>query len=153
MTTWVCLSNGSRADLARSNWPLMPRWITSRLPSSSLSSRYLPLRLTAVILRPSSLVMKFFLVLWRRIVRRPVASTVLIRLPTTSLSRSRRMVSTSGNSGIDAPQLAQLGGELLPRLAGGDLLGLLLRPALPLAARLGTQVHRGCDGPHFVVTL
>src|SRR5215210_8087780 len=69
-------------------------------PPSRRMSRYLPLRSTPVILWPSSLAMKCFLLGWRRIDRIPVTSTALIRFPTTSLSRSRRMVSTSGSSGI-----------------------------------------------------
>src|SRR5215213_9004348 len=99
--------------------------------------------------------MKCFLLGWRRIDRIPVTSTVLIRFPTTSLSRSRRMVSTSGSSGIVLFRLrghlvggggcvgvggnlgaggrggGQTGaGQVLPGHTGRSLLGLLLGAAL-----------------------
>src|SRR4051812_18644420 len=69
----------------------------------------------------------------------PETSTCLMRLPTTSFSRSRLRVSTSGSSGIST----HLGGGAVargrqrpPRLLGGGLLGLLLRPALARATGL-----------------
>src|SRR5579863_1892776 len=78
--------------------------------------------------------------------RLPFTSTVLMRRVTTSLSRSRRMVSTSGSSGT-APHLAlgprHVGGVLgasvgprvavdehAPRHAGRGLLGVFLGPPL-----------------------
>src|SRR6478609_1884424 len=88
--------------------------------------------------------------------RIPVTSTVLIFLPTTSRSRSRRPTSTSGSSGIRAPHrgscpvlgslhaawrsLARrrlgtvlvLHGQPAPGGARRRLLGLLLRAALAL---------------------
>src|ERR1051325_8668636 len=151
MTTWVCLTTGSLADLARRSWPLMPRWTTRTSPPSRRNRRYFPRRTIPSILRPSSRLMKSFFDLWRRIERRPVASTVLIFLPETSFSRSRRIVSTSGSSGIGRHLGLSLGRcrhlptgasglgrrparvvagrdlrQLLPGDAGGRLLGLLL---------------------------
>src|SRR3954470_20789448 len=79
----------------------------------------------------------------------PLTSTCLMRLPTTSFSRSRLRVSTSGNSGIGA-DLRRLrraavarGRQRPPRLLGGGLLGLLLRPALARAARFFVDEDRG----------
>src|SRR3954464_3673323 len=123
-------------------------------PPSSFTSRYLPRRSMPVILRPSSLPMKCFLLGWRRIDRMPLTSTCLMRLPTTSFSRSRRRVSTSGSSGTGAHLLAlgRLGvgaiagrGQRPPRLGGRRLLGLLLGPALTGAALLVVDVHRGVE--------
>src|SRR4051794_15856686 len=106
-------------------------------PSSNLTSRYLPLRSVLTILRPSTRAMKSFLFVWRRIERTPLTSTDFTRLPTTSLSRSRRIVSTSGSSGIVAlvwPAAGRVGvgvgvggRQQAPRRPGGGLLGLLLR--------------------------
>src|SRR5215218_5942162 len=77
----------------------MRRWITSTSAVSSGRRRYLPLRWAPAILTPSSLAANSTGV-WRRIERLPVTSTALIFLPTTSRSSSRRMVSTSGSSGM-----------------------------------------------------
>ena len=84
--------------------------------------------------------MKSFFCLWRRIDRRPATSTVLIFLPTTSFSRSRRKTSTSGNSGIVAPLFPQP----TARHPGRGLLGLLLRTTFAFAVRLVADEH-GCE--------
>src|SRR5687767_7048427 len=151
----------------------MPRWTTRTSPSSSRSRRYFPRRCTPVILRPSSLPMKSFFDLWRRIERSPLASTVLIFLPTTSRSRSRRIVSTSGSSGTGRRLLVgevgghvvhnavqhvfdgglqgtldvvrHLGLQRLPGLPGRRLLGLLLGPALAAAPHGLPQLHGGVE--------
>src|SRR5581483_11655739 len=121
----------------------MPRWTTRMSPPSSLTSRYLPLRSMPVILWPSSLPTKCFLLGCRRIERMPLTSTCLMRLPTTSFSRSRFSVSTSGSSGIDDLGLGVVGlrvgavarcRQRAPRLFGGRLFGLLLRATLAAAA-------------------
>src|SRR5437867_1782518 len=119
----------------------MPRWTARTSPPSRRTTRYLPRRSTPVSLRPSSLAAKCFLLGWRRIERIPETSTCLMRLPTTSFSRSRRIVSTSGSSGIGHHLAALLQGP--PGLARRRLLGLLLGAALAGAARPGTQVHGG----------
>src|SRR4029077_18232263 len=63
----------------------------------------------------------------RRIERVPDTSTVLMRLPMTSRSRSRLMVSTSGSSGIFRdPSVGGLE-QLLVRNLRSGLLCLLLR--------------------------
>src|SRR3954453_813824 len=156
----------------------MRRWMTRTSPESSRMSRYLPLRSTAVIFAPSSLAANAFFV-WRRTVRVPWTSTVLIFLPTASRSSSRRIVSTSGSTGIvglalSAPtgdrrsrfgedlvgrvrraqavgpvRAGQLGGDDVPGGAGGGLLGVLL--AAPLALALGhlAEAHDGEE--HLVV--
>src|SRR2546425_4794169 len=91
--------------------------------------------------------------------RMPSASTPLMRLPTISRSRSRRITSTSGNSGIvllrwglprprgdrvrsvvAARDVALA--EAAPRDARCRLLRLLLRPPLARAPRLAAQQHR-----------
>src|SRR5581483_1701517 len=85
--------------------------------------------------------------------RRPLTSTPLMRLPTTSLSRSRRMVSTSGSSGMTSrlhflrPLLGrrQCRVQLLPRHAGGSLFGLLLRSALARPLALPRHQHAGVE--------
>src|SRR5437764_4397702 len=78
----------------------------------------------------------------RRTERVPFTCTALMRRPTTSFSRSRRSVSTSGSSGM----LRVLRLEREPCLARGRLLGLLLGPALPLAPGQLIDVHdRGED--------
>src|SRR5579862_4066627 len=123
----------------------MPRWTTRTSLSSKPTSRYLPARRTDRTLRPSIRPRNSAAVLWRRMERLPLASTVLTRRPTISFSRSRRMVSTSGSSGTASrlPHGALLGHaghtvgsgvgvgvERLPRRARRGLLGVLLRPPL-----------------------
>src|SRR5438874_13663396 len=95
-----------------------------------------------------------------------------MRLPTNSLSRSRLMVSTSGSSGTALPAgglffcccfpllwfLGRFGGrrqrrQLRPRVAGGGLLGLLLRPALALALDEATHGDGGEEALGVVGTL
>src|SRR5680860_1485554 len=84
----------------------------------------------------------------------PGTSTLLMRFPTTSRSRSRRMTSTSGSSGIVAPDSVGLSvdragdGRLFRRVRGvldrqrrprgvrGHLFGSFLGPTFTLAARL-----------------
>src|SRR6266542_5729044 len=71
-------------------------------------------------------------------------TTALIRLPTTSFSRSRRITSTSGSS----TSALRRGGDAAPgqppqRLAGRLLFGLLLRPPHAPPELLPPQVHRG----------
>src|SRR3954470_14646302 len=174
MTTWVCLPTGSLADLGRSSWPLMPRCTTSpsaasppRAPpaASSRRTRYFPLRSTATTLRPSSRETKPCASRWRRIDRFPSTSTDLIRLPVTSLSRSLRIVSTSGSSGIRlrsrrvgfarwrfvrfrvravvAPDDRTPRDQRSPGRAGSGLLGLLLRPAFTVALGHAFEANRG----------
>src|SRR5438128_1648368 len=109
-------------------------------PPSILNSRYLPRRTIPRIFFPSSLDTKWRLLGWRRIDRIPPTSTCLMRLPTTSFSRSRRSVSTSGSSGIGS-HLAS--GESAPRFLGGRLLGLLLRASRARAVLVVAQVDGG----------
>src|SRR5947208_7533505 len=127
----------------------MPRCTTRMSPPSSLTRRYLPRRSIPVILRPSSLPTKCFLLGWRRIERMPLTSTCLMRLPTTSFSRSRRRVSTSGSSGIDDLSLrvraVARARQRAPRLGGGRLFGLLLRPTFARTALLLVDVHGGVE--------
>src|SRR3954447_23936176 len=121
----------------------MRRWITSSSPLSSFSTRYLPRRWTAVIFTPSSRAMNCFLV-WRRTVRVPWTSTVLTRLPTTSRSRPRRIVSTSGSSGIVRTCLRRL--QLAQRLPRGPRRGrlrLLLGTPLAESPHGPTHLHLG----------
>src|SRR4051812_22244912 len=82
----------------------------------------------------------------------PLTSTCLMRLPTTSFSRSRRRVSTSGSSGIGTHLFPCFGIRAVarrrqrpPRLCGRRLLGLLLGPALSGSALLVVDVHRGVE--------
>src|SRR5206468_6056648 len=106
---------------------------TRMSPPSRPISRYFPRRWAPVTLRPSSLPMKCFLFGWRRMERMPVTSTALMRLPATSRSRSRRMVSTSGSSGTFVGGHAVgscFGGQDLPGDACRRLLGLLLGAAV-----------------------
>src|SRR5680860_1203716 len=91
----------------------------------------------------------------------PGTSTLLMRFPTTSRSRSRRMTSTSGSSGIVAPDSVGLSvdragdGRLFRRVRGvldrqrrprgvrGHLFGSFLGPTFTLAARLPVDEHDG----------
>src|SRR5258708_3567663 len=130
----------------------MPRWTTSASGPSSLSTRYLPRRCAATILRPTRMSTNSLRFLCRRTERVPVTSTALIFLPTTSRSRSRRMTSISGSSGIFAPllpvllQLVLLWPVLLeagPSDPSRRLLGLLLRSAFAVAESHVTEVDGG----------
>src|SRR3954453_19889355 len=130
MTTCVCLIVGS-FGAAFSSWPLIPRCTMSRSSPRSMR-RFLPRRPTLSIFVPSSRDVNCFFDEGRRMDRSPVTSTVLIPLPRTSFSRSRRMVSTSGSSG----------NEGLPRNSGRGLLRLLLRSSLADAVLDALQRHR-----------
>src|SRR5579875_2088360 len=86
--------------------------------------------------------------------RVPFTSTVLTRLPVTSFSRSRRIVSTSGSSGT-AGGLLERPGQRLPGGPGRRLFGVLLRPALALPHGLAADVDdrrvpAGVVGPRSV---
>src|SRR5581483_10246506 len=165
MTTCVCLTTSSFA-CARSSWPLMRRWNTSSSPVSSFSTRYFPRRSTPVIFAPSSLVTNCFFV-WRRTVRVPVTCAVFTRLPTTSRSRPRRIVSTSGSSGIgarvdrhravrDGLRLAhgvELLPQSLPRRSRGRRFRLLLRPALAPPPQLAVHAHLRVEPLRVIRTL
>ena len=88
----------SRAGTARSCRSARP----ARRRSRASCSRYLPRRSTLVTLRPTRREVKSLRVLWRRITRiaffELLTSASLMRRPTTSFSRSRRITSTSGSS-------------------------------------------------------
>src|SRR5438105_12774567 len=83
----------------------------------------------------------------------PLTSTCLMRLPTTSFSRSRRSVSTSGNSGIGAHlrvlrlrrRAVARRGQRPPGFLGSGLLGLLLGPTLARTALLVADVDGGVE--------
>src|ERR1700722_1038422 len=101
-----------------------------------------------MILRPFRMSMNSFLVLCRRTDRVPVTSTDLIFLPTTSRSRSRRMTSTSGSSGIPVSPFACMFflqlflAKASPRDPGRPLLGLFLGSAFTVAEALVVEIHR-----------
>src|SRR5437764_8412197 len=122
----------------------MRRWMTRMSPVSSFSSRYLPRRSTPLILAPSSLAMNCFLVC-RRMVRVPVTCAVFTRLPTTSRSSPRRIVSTSGSSGNARGLRLRRGLELeaqpLPGGARGGRFGLFLRAALARTSHVAADAH------------
>ncbi len=147
MTTWVWGALASLAFLARCSWPLIPRWTTRVCPSSSPRSRYFPARSIDLMVWPSRRARKCLALGWRRTVRPLRTSTVLIFRPTTSLWRSRRMVSTSGSSGIPPASLdfQRSAGDL-----GGDLLGVFFGSPLPRAEALASNVHRGQVPPGVI---
>ncbi len=86
----------------------MPRCTTSSLPSSRDSSRYLPRRAVPVMVAPttSSAAMNLG---WGK------AHAEVSRRPTTSGSSCRRMVSTSGSSGIDRGHASITTGTIIGR--------------------------------------
>src|SRR3954463_12208169 len=151
----------------------MPRCTISAFPSSSRSRMYLPRRLTAVILRPSSSLVNCLRCRYRRMLRIPSTSTPLIFLPTTSRSRSRRTTSTSGSSGIRAPHRRSCRGavvgqslarlpigspavlrtQLAPRGSRRGLLGLLLRATLAGSVRYSPEHHGRVEALRVVGTL
>src|SRR6266540_1061690 len=155
ITTWVWGGNGWRF-VARMNCPLIPKCTTSTSPPSRCMRMYLPLRSIFVILRDSRRepnsrrTPRLPGLACRRMARRAFGlgrtSTPLIRFPTTSFSRSRRMTSTSGSSTALLPLLGgsthARGDQLREGLAGGLLLGLLLRAAPALPPLLPGQVDR-----------
>src|SRR5262245_18995479 len=153
ITTWVCLSVGSRAVLLRTSCPDMPRWITRTSSPSSRHSRYFPRRSTPVIFLPTRRLANCLRLWWRRTARIPSASTFLTFFPTTSRSRSRRTTSTSGSSGIGFP-LDPDGRHLvlqpLPGFAGCTLLSGLLRPSLAAPVHADGELH-GCEEPLRVI--
>ena len=78
----------------------------------------------------------------RRIERVPDTSTVLMRLPTTSRSRSRLIVSTSGKlRHVRPPALSARSRELFVRDLRRGLLGLLLRAPGPFAEGEDPERH------------
>src|ERR1019366_94930 len=147
MTAWVWGALGSLGLLTRCSCPLIPRCTTRVCPSSILSSRYLPARSTDLMVCPSSWARNCLALGWRRTVRPLRTSTDLIFLPTTSPWRSRRMVSTSGSSGIPSASLnlQRSAGRL-----GGHLLGVFLGSPLPCAEALASNVQRGQVPPGMI---
>src|ERR1019366_2937530 len=147
ITAWVWGTFGSFTFLTRWSWPLRPRWMTRVAPSSSTIRRYLPARLMAVMLWPSSWARKALALACRLTVRPLRTSTDLILRLTTSPWRSLRMVSTSGSSGIPP---ASLGFQRSAGRLGGNLLGVLLGATLPRTEALASNVHRGQVPPTMI---
>src|SRR5829696_3971596 len=145
ITTWVCFALGV-FGVAFSSWPLMRRWKTSHSPESSTITRYLPRRFTVLKVRPTTRVVSSSCVL-RRTLRAPVISTALTFFPANSRSRSRRIVSTSGSSGMGGRVLLL---ESRARFPGGSLLRLLLRAALAVTPARRADEDRG-EEPLLVV--
>src|SRR5213594_4250351 len=104
--------------------------------------RYLPRLLIPLIRAPTRGSSNSLRRPWRRMTRMALrvarTSAVRIFLPTTSFSRSRRMISTSGSSGIPLLELGQ-------GAFGGRLLRLLFRPAGPLAEKLADEEDLGVE--------
>src|SRR4051812_5045656 len=124
----------------------MRRWTTSHSPESSTTTTYFPRRLTVLNERPTRRAVRSSWVP-RRTLRAPVICTALTFLPANSRSRSRRMVSTSGSSGMGGRvRLLQSSA----RLPSGGLFRLLLRPTLAVAPPVGPHQHRG-EEPLLVV--
>src|SRR5919109_340496 len=168
ITTWVCWGGGVRL-VPRRNRPLIPKWATSTLPSSSCSRMYLPFRSALAIFRPVRRSRNSRGVLCRRITRLVflvrLTSTSPMRRPTTSFSRSLRRPSTSGSSinpatrppasRLSRSHGAPLGPEPVVRLAGGPLLRLLLRspppgPVGPAVQENGGREFLGVVRPPFL---
>src|SRR5712671_6846005 len=123
----------------------MRRCTTSHSLESSVMRRNFPRRLAPVIFVPCRRSMNCFLVP-RRTDRVPVTSTSLILRPLISRSRSWRMVSTSGSSGIGGHLIAfdaALGAHGAVRHLGRRLLGLLLRTAFSLTVRPPVEDDNG----------
>src|ERR1035437_9728434 len=116
-------------------------------PSSSPRSRYLPDRPIVLMVWPSSRARKCLALGWRLTVQPFRTSTALIFRPTTSPCRSRRIVSTSGSSGIlSFPFITQRS----TGNPGGFLFGILLRSPLPRSEVLVSNVHRGSIPPGMI---
>src|SRR3990172_4237925 len=129
--------------------PLIPKCTTHTSAPSRCSRTYLPRRSTFVILCPATRDVNSLRVLCLRIARIaffvPLTSTVLIFLPTTSRSRSRRITSTSGSS-ISPSSGCLPGAALVQTLVGfarGVLLGFLLRATDTGAEHLAGDRHGG----------
>src|SRR5439155_25104140 len=143
-TTWVCWGSVCRL-VPRRNCPDIPKWTTRTSPSSRYSSRYFPLRSTLAIFFPASRSENSLRRACRRMTRIAFrwgrTSTSLIRLPTTSFSRSRRITSTSGSSTVPSGSVAvsvllrqlRVLGQPVERLSGRPLLRFLLRSPDPPA--------------------
>src|SRR3954451_21200020 len=80
-----------------------------------------------------------------------MTSTSLILRPTTSRSRSRRNVSTSGSSGtrglgsVVVSSVVRVVVQVVPRLSGGGLFGRLLGPSLAVTVGRASDEHRRCE--------
>src|SRR3954470_22667885 len=122
---------------------------TSSDPVSSLAMTRRSRRTTPVTLAPSSRPMNCFLLVWRGMAPEPGTSTVLIRFPPISRSRSRRRVSISGTSAISSflsyGVVPEFSVQALPRVAGCRLFGLLLGSSHPAARRLPVEHHHGTE--------
>src|SRR5437899_3739571 len=126
----------------------MPRWTTRACPPSRRKTRYLPRRPTPVTVAPVRGASSSRRVRCRRMTRMALrvrrTRTERIVMPTISFSRSRRITSTSGSSGIRAGS-GLPGFEPRQRLAGSFLLGLFLGAATPFAQLLAPEVHLGVE--------
>src|SRR5688572_7169015 len=158
-TACVCLANG-HSGVVSNSWPDIRRWMTRvSAPSSSGTSRNLPIRPASPSRAPRSRSTSASAG-WRRTVRAPVTTTDVTPRPATSRASPRRTTSTSGSSGTvlegRGGRLGRFGGsqrgglglgvaQPLPGHPGGGLLGLLLRPALALAPGRPLEHHVGVE--------
>ena len=174
MTTWVCLSTGSLVA-APQELAAHAQVDHQHVAGVELEQQVLALALDAGDLGAVELGDELPSWSGAGSMRVPVTSTVLIRLPTTSRSSSRRMVSTSGSSGI-GPARSRRRRSWIGRRSGGrartetvgavrapsavrcrhggagrGLLGLLLGPALALALAISSPSRTVGEEPLLVV--
>ena len=142
-----CPSAISSLGAARSSRPVTPMSTTSRSPLSSVNTSSEPRRSTLLILAPSSRAWNALLDPLRWTALATGTSTDLTRRPT---SRVRDPGGGSRSRGAQASSFSNSATERGVGVAGGDLLGLLLRPAVAVAPGHAADVHRDVEAPGVV---
>src|SRR5581483_2268251 len=138
-STWSCLPAGVCAGSTR-RLPDMPRCTISQ-PRSQSRSRYLPRRSTARTTRPTTRVARFLGTGQRN--RRSRTTTSTMRLPIRQAASPRRVVSTSGSSGMTLFLVSGLAGDQ-PRVeqAPARFLAQLVDDILVHAQQLQVRLAR-----------
>src|SRR5471032_1769488 len=148
MSTCSCLSAGEPASTSR-RLPDMPKWLI-KVPTSALINRYLARRSTLTMRCPDRRTSRSSGIGQRN--RRSRTITRLTRWPSRWGAIPRRVVSTSGNSGMTAPGQAITGSAtLLGRLVRAELADVLSEVFEVIIGQADIIEHQMADGVPFVV--
>src|SRR5476651_50216 len=148
MSTCSCLSAGEPASTSR-RLPDMPKWLI-KVPTSALINRYLARRSTNTMRCPDRRTSRSSGIGQRN--RRSRTITRLTRWPSRWGAIPRRVVSTSGNSGMKAPGQAIAGSTTaLEGLVSTEFADVLSEVFEVIVGQADIIEHQMADGVPFVV--